>query len=70
MKRWIALCFVLVFACIAPAGAADKVRISIGSFNINNLPFPLAENLGYFRDEGLDVTVENFASGGSRVLQA
>lgn len=56
------------------AGAAnagtDDVSISIGSYNLNNLPFPLALGLGYFKDEGLNVTSQNFAKGGSSTLQA
>lgn len=56
------------------AGAAyagtDNVSISIGSYNLNNLPFPLALGLGYFKDQGLNVTSQNFAKGGSSTLQA
>ncbi|WP_313534451.1 ABC transporter substrate-binding protein [Haematobacter sp.] len=49
---------------------AQEVRMSVGSYNLNNLPFPVAQGLGYYEDEGLDVTVDNFASGGSKTLQA
>ena len=49
---------------------AEPVRISVGSYNLNNLPFPVAQGLGLYAKEGLDVTVENFASGGSKTLQA
>jgi NitT/TauT family transport system substrate-binding protein len=49
---------------------AESVRISVGSYNLNNLPFPVAEGLGLYKEQGLDVTTENFASGGSKVLQA
>jgi len=56
-------------ALAAPALAQD-VRMSVGSYNLNNLPFPVAQGLGYYEDEGLDVTVDNFASGGSKTLQA
>jgi len=52
------------------AHAADSVRMSVGSYNLNNLPFPVAESLGFYKEEGLDVTTENFAQGGSKVLQA
>lgn len=59
-------------ATVAFAGSAlaDPVRISVGSYNLNNLPFPVAQGLGLYEKEGLDVTVENFASGGSKTLQA
>lgn len=51
-------------------GEVDTVRMSVGSYNLNNLPFFIAASQGYFRDEGLDVRTENFAQGGSKVLQA
>ncbi|MBC8719708.1 MULTISPECIES: ABC transporter substrate-binding protein [Brucella/Ochrobactrum group] len=59
-------------ATVAFAGTAiaEPVRISVGSYNLNNLPFPVAQGLGLYEKEGLDVTVENFASGGSKTLQA
>ncbi|MCD4662249.1 ABC transporter substrate-binding protein, partial [Agrobacterium sp.] len=31
---------------------------------------PVAASLGFYKDEALDVTTENFAQGGSKVLQA
>lgn len=65
--------FILALAAtIALAGTAmaEPVRISVGSYNLNNLPFPVAQGLGLYEKEGLDVTVENFASGGSKTLQA
>ncbi|MBX4903625.1 ABC transporter substrate-binding protein [Rhizobium bangladeshense] len=59
-------------ATVAFTGSAlaDPVRISVGSYNLNNLPFPVAQGLGLYEKEGLEVTVENFASGGSKTLQA
>ncbi len=55
---------------LASSALADPVRISGGSYNLNNLPFPVAQGLGLYEKEGLEVTVENFASGGSKTLQA
>jgi len=55
---------------LGTAANAQEVRISIGSYNLNNLPFVVADGLGLYEQEGLDVTVENFASGGSKTLQA
>ncbi|GAB3049037.1 ABC transporter substrate-binding protein [Stenotrophomonas tumulicola] len=54
------------------ASAADNepVRISVGSYNLNNLPFFIADANGYFDQVGLKVQTENFAQGGSKVLQA
>jgi len=61
----------LVAAAVLQGPArAEEVRISVGSFNLNNLPFPLTGSLGFYEAEGLDVTTENFSSGGSKVLQA
>ena len=47
-----------------------KVSIAVGGKNLfYYLPLTVAERLDYFRDEGLDVSVVDFA-GGSRALQA
>jgi NitT/TauT family transport system substrate-binding protein len=47
-----------------------KVTIAVGGKNLfYYLPLTIAEQLGYFKDEGLDVTIVDFA-GGSRALQA
>ncbi|RCW87868.1 ABC transporter substrate-binding protein [Phyllobacterium bourgognense] len=66
-KLVLSLAATVVFAGSA---FADPVRISVGSYNLNNLPFPVASGLGLYEKEGLEVTVENFASGGSKTLQA
>ena len=55
---------------IRSAAASEPVRISVGSYNLNNLPFFIADAKGYFKDAGLEVKTENFAQGGSKVLQA
>lgn len=59
-------------ATVAFSGSAwaESIRMSVGSYNLNNLPFVVAQGLGLYAKEGLDVTVENFASGGSKTLQA
>lgn len=66
--------FILVLASILLSGCGpgdpNAVRISVGSYNLNNLPFFIADAKGYFADEGLNVRTENFAQGGSKVLQA
>jgi NitT/TauT family transport system substrate-binding protein len=47
-----------------------KVTIAVGGKNLlYYLPLTIAESLGYFKQEGLDVTIADFA-GGSRALQA
>ena len=54
-------------AAIAPANsahAADKINIMVGGYEKQiYLPVKLAEALGYFKDEGLDVELLNEAAG-------
>jgi NitT/TauT family transport system substrate-binding protein len=63
----------LCLAVVAPAGAAPEkasVRIAVGGkATLYYLPLTLAERLGYFRDEGLEVEVVDFP-GGAKALQA
>jgi NitT/TauT family transport system substrate-binding protein len=57
----------LVFA---QAIEKPKVMIAVGGKNLfYYLPLTIAEQLGYFKDEGLDLTIVDFA-GGSRALAA
>ena len=57
-------------ATLAFAQAPTKVTIAVGGKNLlYYLPLTIAETQGYFKDEGLDVTIVDFA-GGSRALQA
>ena len=54
----------------AQAPEKPKVAIAVGGKNLlYYLPLTIAESLGYFKDEGLDVNISDFA-GGSRALQA
>ena len=47
-----------------------KITISVGGKNlVYYLPLTIAEQLGCFKDEGLDVTIVDF-TGGSKALQA
>jgi NitT/TauT family transport system substrate-binding protein len=47
-----------------------KVSIAVGGKNLlYYLPLTIAEQLGYFKDEGLQVTISDFA-GGAKALQA
>jgi NitT/TauT family transport system substrate-binding protein len=47
-----------------------KLTIAVGGKNLlYYLPLTIAESLGYFKQEGLDITIADFA-GGSRALQA
>ena len=47
-----------------------KVHIAVGGKSLTYyLPLTIAERNGYFKDEGLDITISDFA-GGSKALQA
>ena len=53
-------------------GKPEKTKVSIavgGKAAFYYLPLTIAEQLGYFKSEGLDVEISDFA-GGSRALQA
>lgn len=53
-----------------PVLEKPKVSIAVGGKNLlYYLPLTIAEQLGYFKDEGLQVTISDFA-GGSKALQA
>src|ERR1035437_5596459 len=55
---------------LAQALEKPKVTIAVGGKNLlYYLPLTIAEQLGYFKAEGLDVTIVDFA-GGSKALQA
>ncbi len=55
---------------MAQALEKPKLTIAVGGKNLlYYLPLTIAESLGYFKAEGLDVTIVDFA-GGSRALQA
>ena len=54
----------------APASAQQKLAIGVGGQAIfGYLPLTLADRLGYFKAEGLDVTINDF-QGGSKSLEA
>ena len=54
----------------AQALEKPKLSIAVGGKNLlYYLPLTIAEQLGYFKQEGLDVTIVDFA-GGARALQA
>ncbi len=55
---------------LAQALEKSKLTVAVGGKNLlYYLPLTIAEQLGYFKTEGLDVTIVDFA-GGSRALQA
>ena len=76
MNRWMralaALAAVAMLAGTASAQAPEKknITIAVGGKNLfYYLPLTVAERQGYFKDEGLDVEIPDFA-GGAKALQA
>jgi NitT/TauT family transport system substrate-binding protein len=58
------------FTALGQAVERPKLTIAVGGKNLlYYLPLTIAESQGYFKAEGLEVTVADFA-GGSRALQA
>ena len=65
-----ALAATLPYWAHAQALEKSKVTVAVGGKNLlYYLPLTIAEQLGYFKAEGLEVTIVDFA-GGSRALQA
>ena len=58
----------LFAALISTAAAADTVKITIPNYGANFAPVMIAEDKGYFKDEGLDVQV--IVSGGGTATAA
>jgi len=57
-------------ACGGPAGSARPIRIAIGGqTQLIYLPTTLASELGFYKDEGVDVELQDHA-GGSKALEA
>lgn len=70
-KRLIALLIALAFSsCGSPRDTGARVRIAIGGQNqLIYLPTTLAQQLGFYKAEGVDVEFEDLA-GGSKALEA
>jgi NitT/TauT family transport system substrate-binding protein len=69
MGRLAAVILALATACTA-ASAQTKVRLAVGGQTaLFYLPLTVTDRLGYFKDEGLEVTISDLA-GGARALQA
>jgi NitT/TauT family transport system substrate-binding protein len=56
--------------CVPPVGSGERVRIAIGGqTQLIYLPTTLAQELGFYQEEGLDVELQDF-EGGAKALQA
>src|SRR5438477_6574056 len=75
MNRFCVRAVALLVAATSAARAAEKleqpkVTVAVGGKSLfYYLPLTLAERLGYFKDEGLDVQIADFP-GGAKALQA
>src|SRR3954466_3701449 len=74
MKSWFRILAALVaaaaFAAAAQAPEKKKITIAVGGKTLfYYLPLTVAERKGFFKDEGLEVEIPDFA-GGARALQA
>jgi NitT/TauT family transport system substrate-binding protein len=74
LNTFLVLCVsITIFSNLAQAQGSPektKVTIAVGGKNLfYYLPLTIAERLGYFKDEGLDVEILDFA-GGAKALQA
>lgn len=66
LKTWAAasVAIATIMAAVVPALAADKITIMVGGMEKQiYLPAKLTEQLGYFKDEGLDVELLTEPSG-------
>ena len=68
MKPAIIVSFLLLASCGTPH-AATHIRLAVQPPSTNNYPSHLAQWLGFYKDEGLDVTISQIA-GASKVLEA
>src|ERR1700750_3054638 len=62
----------LVLAATAHAQAVEKKSLTLGvggKTSLYYLPLTIAERLGYFKEQGLDVSINDFR-GGAQSLQA
>jgi NitT/TauT family transport system substrate-binding protein len=72
IKGWVAaiLSVAVAFGAAAQAPEKKKITIAVGGKNLfYYLPLTVAERNGYFKDEGLEVEIPNFA-GGAQALRA
>jgi NitT/TauT family transport system substrate-binding protein len=71
-KKLAGLAAAVAVSVAAHAAAPEKpeIKIGVGSAILGYAPAPLTSSLGFFKQEGLDATLENFQAGGSKALQA
>ncbi len=60
--RLLLVCIALLCAACANSNRPRPVRIALVANSLTHLPVPLAEKLGFYRDEGVDVVIEPLQS--------
>ena len=66
--RWLAALFAIAIGLApgGPVGAQAPIDVKVGVADLaifSNFPIELADNLGYFKDEGLNVEIVGFKTG-------
>src|SRR6266508_410012 len=75
IRSWLSVVFIalVVYGCLRPAPKATEktaIRMAVGGqTQFIYLPLTLADQLGYFKDEGLSVNISDLR-GGSEALAA
>lgn len=59
------LCAVIVLLAAAPARAADgvAVRVHLPGYSTSSLPYLIADDLGFYRDEGIRIEITRIRTG-------
>jgi ABC-type nitrate/sulfonate/bicarbonate transport system substrate-binding protein len=68
MKQWKRLLAIL-FLFAAPGASEARMTIGLSSVNIAFLPVYVAQEKGFFKDEGLDVQFVMFNATGVRIRE-
>src|ERR1051326_6718352 len=68
-KAWLAVAVFLIVSCFQLKHADARIVVGVSTVNVAFLPVYVAQDKGFFRDEGLDVLVVMFNAGATN-LQA
>ncbi len=68
-KAWLVILLILLLSGLQPERAAARIIVGVSTVNVAFLPIYLAQDKGFFKDEGLDVLVVMFNAGNTN-LQA
>ena len=68
-KAWLVISLTLLLGSVQPGRATARIIVGVSTVNVAFLPIYLAQDKGFFKDEGLDVLVVMFNAGNTN-LQA